>query len=193
MTLHPCAHIGPRYLTRRRFLKVGLGLSAALLPPVNALANLQTGPAQRKLRLFNPKSKELLVTTYWTDGAYVPTALAEIDHLMRDMRSGTTTPMARELLDLLHAVQTKLRLREPFHVISAFRTRKSNEHLRKQGWAASKNSYHIHGKAVDIRHPEVATADLRKSAFALKQGGVGYYPRLNFVHLDIGPVRYWRK
>lgn len=193
MASHPYAKTGPACLTRRRFLTVGLGISAAFVSPVGALASHRTEPAKRKLRLFNPRSKELLETTYWADGAYLPTALVEIDHLMRDMRSGKTTPMARGLLDLLHSVQTKLELRAPFHVISAFRTRSSNECLRKQGWAASKNSYHITGKAVDIRHPEMATAGLRKAAFELKQGGVGYYPRLNFVHLDIGPVRYWRR
>jgi uncharacterized protein YcbK (DUF882 family) len=79
------------------------------------------------------------------------------------------------------------------HVISGFRSRETNERLRKKGWAAAKNSFHICGKAVDIRHAEVATSRLRRAAFNLKQGGVGYYPRLNFIHLDMGPVRYWRK
>ncbi|MDJ0781489.1 MAG: DUF882 domain-containing protein [Desulfosarcinaceae bacterium] len=168
-------------------------LPALLLSPRLALAYPIPRLPEKRLALFNPKAEELLETTFWVDGAYRPSALTKINHLMRDLRSGKSRSMDTRLIELLWAIQERLRLSEPIHIISGFRSRETNEHLRKQGWAAAKNSFHIHGKAVDIRLGGGATAKLRKAAYQLKQGGIGYYPRLNFVHLDMGPVRYWRK
>jgi uncharacterized protein YcbK (DUF882 family) len=181
------------YLDRRRFITSVLSCASLLIAPTKAFSTLQLNPDERKLHLFNPKSKTRLETTFWADGAYIPSALEEIDFLMRDLRNGKIKPIDRRLIDLLYAIQTDLELSGPFHVISGFRSRETNERLRKQGWAAAKNSLHIRGKAVDIRHAEASTDQLRRVAFKLKQGGVGYYPRLNFIHVDIGPVRYWRK
>jgi uncharacterized protein YcbK (DUF882 family) len=185
---------GPdRDLDRRRFMVAALAAAPILLRPFNALAVLPVVQTEKRLRLFNPRTKELLERTFWADGAYIPDALSDIDHLMRDLHNGETHSMDTRLIELLHTIQDHLQLSAPLHVISGFRSRETNEHLRKQGWAAAKNSLHICGKAVDIRHPDLSTALLRKTAFKLKQGGIGYYPRLNFVHLDIGPLRYWRK
>jgi uncharacterized protein YcbK (DUF882 family) len=174
-------------------MAAALSLLALHFSPSGALAALSPHTSEKRLRLFNPKTKTLLETTFWANGGYVPSALSDIDFFMRDLRSGKTRPMDTRLIELLYTIQEGLQLYEPFHVISGFRTRESNDRLRKQGWAAAKNSYHIQGKAVDIRLSNASAAVLRRAAFKLKQGGVGYYPRLNFVHLDMGPVRYWRK
>ena len=178
---------------RRRFLATALAAAPLLYQPRKAIAAISDGLGEKHLRLFNPRTKELLETTFCSNGVYIPAALADISHLMRDLRNGETHTIDTKLIDLLHTIQEDLGLTSPFHVISAYRSQETNEHLRKQGWAAAKNSFHLHGQAVDIRHADVSTARLRKAAYQLKEGGVGYYPRLNFVHLDIGPVRFWRK
>ena len=62
---------------------------------------------------------------------------------------------------------------------------------KSQRSGVAKRSLHMQGKAMDIRLHGVALKDLRKAAIALKSGGVGYYPKSNFIHVDTGRVRYW--
>ena len=44
---------------------------------------------------------------------------------------------------------------------------------------------------MDVVFPGVSAFQIRQAARALNMGGVGFYPRSGFVHLDTGPVRYW--
>jgi len=170
-------------------------ISSALfiLKPAFTIASLQPSPAEKRIALFNPKTEEHLETIFWANGDYLEDSLSDIDYMMRDLRNDEIKPIKIELIELLFDIQDNLKLCEPFHVISGFRSLETNNRLRKQGWAAAKNSYHIQGKAVDIRLSNVSTASLRRAAYKLKGGGVGYYPRLNFVHIDTGPSRYWTK
>ena len=148
---------------------------------------------ERSLSLFNPRTKESFEGIYYSNGEYVPNALKIINHIMRDTRTGDIKIIDKSLLDLISAISLKLKPKEPFHVISGYRTPKTNNLLRKRGKGAAKNSYHLKGQAVDIRLPGHKTSALRKAAYELKSGGVGYYPKSRFVHIDIGPVRYWRR
>jgi uncharacterized protein YcbK (DUF882 family) len=95
------------------------------------------------------------------------------------------------LLDLLHALSLKTKLREPFHVISGYRSPATNSRLRKKGNGVASKSLHVQGKAIDIRIPRYSTRQLRNVARKMKAGGVGYYPKSDFVHVDTGRVRYW--
>lgn len=192
MIAHLCANMA-LCVSRRRFLTSALAFAALTMRPLAATASMPARGEEKRLRLFNPKTKEMLETAFCDKGNYVPEALADIDYLMRDLRSGEVKAIDTRLVDLLFDIQSHLQFDEPFHIISGFRSRATNEQLRKQGWAAAKNSYHLHGQAADIRLSETSTAALRRTAFKMNQGGVGYYPRLNFVHLDMGPIRYWRK
>jgi len=128
---------------------------------------------------------------YWCDGDCVANAKVNIDHIMRDIRTEDVKEIDMNLLDLIYAISTKLQAKEPFTVISGYRSRKTNELLRKLGSGAAKNSYHIKGQAVDIRNPGYKASVIRRVAYELKIGGVGYYPKRRFVHIDVGPVRYW--
>ena len=146
---------------------------------------------ERSLSLFNPHTKEGFEGIYWCDGDYVSDALNNINHIMRDIRTNDVKPIDTHLLDLIFSISIKLKPEAPFRVISGYRSPKTNTLLRKRGNGAAKKSYHIKGQAVDIRLPGHRTSVLRRAAYELKKGGVGYYPKHRFVHIDVGPVRYW--
>jgi uncharacterized protein YcbK (DUF882 family) len=177
---------------RRRFIKMAIFSGLTAFFPVRALASIpDITPQDRSLWLYNPITEETLSTTYWFNGQYVPQALDKIDYIMRDHRTGEVKSIDLGLINLLHAIKMQIGLDEPFHVVSGYRCRKSNELLRKSGRNAARNSYHLKGQAADIRLPDGHLASLLKVATVIKGGGVGYYPRDNFVHVDVGPVRYW--
>jgi uncharacterized protein YcbK (DUF882 family) len=110
---------------------------------------------------------------------------------MRDRLTGEIKPIDTGLLDLLHAIGTHLEVHRPLHVISGYRSPSTNTLLRKRGKPAAKNSYHLHGKAADIRIPGCQLSALRGVSVQLKGGGVGYYSQSRFLHVDVGPIRYW--
>jgi uncharacterized protein YcbK (DUF882 family) len=177
---------------RRRFIKMTIFSGLTAFVPFRALASIPDGnPKDRTLWLYNPVTNETLNATYWLNGHYVPDALEKIDYIMRDHRTGEVKSIDLGLINLLHTIKIHIGFDEPFHVVSGYRCRKSNELLRKSGRNAARNSYHLKGQAADIRLPDGHLASLRKVATVIKGGGVGYYPRDNFVHVDVGPVRYW--
>jgi uncharacterized protein YcbK (DUF882 family) len=111
--------------------------------------------------------------------------------VLRDHRTDEVAEMDPRLLDLLFNLQGKLGASTPFHVISGYRSPRSNAMLVAKGGGVAKKSLHMQGKAIDIRLPGRELADLRKAALGLKAGGVGYYPKSDFVHVDVGRVRHW--
>ena len=180
-------------LSRRNFLGFMLfaGISSFSSQSVfAAIEELTT--TKRFLSLYNPHTKDSFSGIYWCEGTYVTGALKNINHIMRDFRAQDIKQIDKHLLDLLSAISIKLKPEKPFHVISGYRSPETNAKLRKRGKGAAKNSYHIQGKAVDIRLPGCRTSLLRRTAYKLKRGGVGYYPHKRFVHIDVGPIRYWK-
>lgn len=176
-------------IDRRRFLRLcGLSVAAGLLP---ASAWAARKPSARVISLHNIHTGESLRSPYFEDGAYVPEALAEIGRLLRDHRSGEVAEIDPALIDRLHAVSVALGTDVPFHVISGYRSPATNAALRKAGRGVARRSYHLLGRAVDVRLPGVSHADLLRTALAQNVGGVGDYPRSDFVHLDTGPLRRW--
>jgi uncharacterized protein YcbK (DUF882 family) len=146
----------------------------------------------KSLSLYNPRTKESFNGVFWRDGNFVASTLANIYQIMRDIRTDAIRPIDPNLLNLLYKISIKLQSKEPFHVISGYRSKTTNDLLLKRGKRVAKNSYHIKGQAADIRLPGIKTSLLRRAAFELKKGGIGYYPRHRFVHIDVGPVRYWK-
>lgn len=179
-------------LSRRRFLSLGaVTLLSGMMPNLCFAVPKNTKSLQRYLSFYNTHTRESLSTVYWLDGSYLPSALDDINCIFRDHRSGEVKPINTRLLDLLYALKLKLGTKQSFHIISGYRSAKTNALLRKKNRGIAKNSFHITGKAVDIYVPGYPLRKMRRAAMALRAGGVGYYPRSEFLHVDVGPVRYW--
>ncbi|GGO80626.1 membrane protein [Marinobacterium nitratireducens] len=177
---------------RRTFLKTLAGTAMGLAGTSAIGAPLVKNPAlERKLTLNNLHTGEKLTAVYWAGGDYQLEALKEIDHVLRDHRSGTSIEMDRQLFDLLYMLQRDIGLHKEFQIISGYRSPETNAKLRQQSSGVAKKSYHMLGKALDIRVPGVPLRDLQHKALSLKSGGVGYYAKSNFIHVDVGPVRRW--
>jgi uncharacterized protein YcbK (DUF882 family) len=176
-------------LSRRGFLTSIAGVAVTLAAPgVSASA---VPVSDRKLSFYNTHTSEKLSATFWSDGKYLDDGVEEISWLLRDHRAGIASPIDPKLLDLLHQLQAKVEHPGEFHVISGYRSPATNDMLNKRNPGVARRSYHMLGKAVDVRLPGFDTRQLRKAAISLKSGGVGYYSSSNFVHLDVGRVRYW--
>ena len=179
-------------LSRRKFMGFMLCAGMSGLSAKSVFAAIEElATTERSLALYNPHTKDSFKGVYWRNGKHVTEAIKNINHIMRDFRAHDIKQIDTHLLDLLSTISIKLKPEEPFHVISGYRSPETNAKLRKRGKGAAKNSYHIQGKAVDIRLPGYRTSVLRRTAYKLKGGGVGYYPHQRFVHIDVGPIRYW--
>jgi len=178
---------------RRRFLQFGVAATSSLLLP-NAFAGVQAKKwlqPERKLSLLNLHTGESIKTTYWAEGHYQDSELAAINHILRDHRTGDIHKIDSSLLDLLNILQKKMGIQKSFQVISGYRSPKTNAALNKKSSGVAKKSLHMQGKAIDIRLPGCQLSDLRTAALSCKAGGVGYYPKSNFIHIDTGRIRHW--
>jgi uncharacterized protein YcbK (DUF882 family) len=172
------------------FAAVILGLSTSTL----SVASTQTLEFdERQLSFYHTHTGKHLDIVYARDGAYIPSALDEINRFLFDFRTGDKAEMDPELLDLIYDVRLALGSDSRYQVVSAYRSPKTNEMLRgrTKSTGVAKNSQHLLGKAIDVRLEGVETAVLRDTAIALRRGGVGYYEASNFVHIDTGRVRRW--
>jgi uncharacterized protein YcbK (DUF882 family) len=178
-------------LGRRGFLKLA-ALSLGGLAVSSALARVATAQ-ERALFIYNPNTGETIRAVYWTpvDG-YLHESLREISWALRDYYTDQMKIYDPRLLDQLYVLQLIMEYNtQPFHVISGYRSPSTNAMLRMRSRAVAKDSFHMYGMATDIRMPGRSTGDLRRAALSLGAGGVGYYPRSNFVHVDSGPIRTW--
>jgi uncharacterized protein YcbK (DUF882 family) len=147
----------------------------------------------RTISLYNIHSKETLTIQYMKDGKRVPEAMEKINWMLRDWRKDETTHMDPDLVDLLWEIHNELGSAEPIHIISGYRSRATNEMLRRTVGGQASQSRHILGQAADVQFPDVPLKKLRYSALIRERGGVGYYPTsaIPFVHIDTDRVRAW--
>lgn len=175
-------------MQRRRVLTGAIGMVGAGLFGQVARASA-TGP--RSLSLLNLHTGETLKSTFFENGGYVPGALAAMDHLLRDFRTGDVHPIAPGLLDLVTTLTARLETDQTVHVISGYRSPQTNAALHEHSNGVAAHSLHMDGMAMDIRIPGVELGHLRDAALSLQRGGVGFYPGSDFVHVDVGRVRRW--
>jgi uncharacterized protein YcbK (DUF882 family) len=179
-------------LGRRRVLAFGLGAAAlAMASPLKGALAAMPQSGERTLGLVSLHTNEKLMATYWRNGAYDQGALKDIDYVLRDHRSGEVARMDTNLLDLLVELHRRTGSRNAFQIISGYRSPKTNAMLASASGGVAKRSLHMDAKAVDIRLHDVALSDLRQAALGMKAGGVGYYKKSDFVHVDTGRIRQW--
>jgi uncharacterized protein YcbK (DUF882 family) len=150
-----------------------------------------TNPPEKTVALYNTHTGESVNAVYWVKGAYLPEALSAVDRVLRDHRTDEIKPIDPQLLDLLHSISEELQCSYPFSIISAYRSPTTNAYLRFISRRVAEHSLHMDGKAVDLRLPGWGSYTVKRVAVDLRMGGVGYYPRSDFVHVDVGPIRYW--
>lgn len=174
--------------SRRQFLAA---LGAAGLGLAGQAPGLAAAGAPRTLSLFHTHTGEWLAVEYFTGADYREEALVAANHLLRDWRTDESYPIRPDLLDLLHALAAGTGTRQPFAVISGYRSPATNAMLRRESTGVAAASLHMRGMAVDIRLADVSLDRLRAAALRLRRGGVGLYRGSNFVHVDVGRVRSW--
>lgn len=148
-------------------------------------------PGKRSLSLYNTHTAEELHVTYASRREYDFDALRRVNQFLRDHRTGDIHPIDPKLLDLLFRVQQESGNRGVFEVISGYRSPKTNAMLRRKSSGVAGRSLHLVGRAIDVRMTGMKTKELSRIALHLRQGGVGYYAKSDFVHLDTGRVRAW--
>jgi uncharacterized protein YcbK (DUF882 family) len=174
-------------LSRRRLLGAAAAATAVgFVTPAPALSF-----APRSVSLYNIHTGEWLRTVYWADGHYIREAVRDINWILRDHDSGEIRPMNAGVLDVLGMLRERLDTADPFLVVCGYRSPTTNRRLYYEGVGVAKHSYHIKGMAIDLRSERRSLAQVRDAALSLRGGGVGYYPRSDFVHVDCGPVRRW--
>ena len=179
--------------SRRVFIKSLLALALSFSFSFTPFFTKQALAKQRsrKLSFYHTHTGKNLSITYHDGQRFIKPALEEINQFLSDFRTGERYPIDTRLLDALYLLQQSTTSDDKFEVISAYRSPKTNQQLRSKSKNVAKRSLHTQGKAIDIRLRGVKTKKLQQLAKSLKIGGVGYYKRSNFIHLDTGRVRYW--
>lgn len=172
----------------RAFTPAVMGIAVA-----GASLAAESAADTRTLSFYNIHTKESVTITYKKGGEYLGDGMKQINHIMRDWRRDEPTKMDAELIDTIWEIYQDVGATKPIHLISGYRSSKTNEKLRRRGGGQARKSQHILGKAADIHFPGVPVKKLRNSALVREIGGVGYYPRsgVPFVHVDTGRVRNW--
>jgi len=168
---------------------------AALTPPLPGLRPTPPADLSRDVRILDFENQHtgerLLEVPYFEDGQYVRDALEAVQHIMRDHRNDAEHEVDPALLDIVTVIRGRLDSASPVRIVSGYRSPETNAMLAAQGSGVAKNSYHLHGQAIDIRMEDRSTSDIHQVAMNLAAGGVAIYGSSDFVHLDTGPFRTW--
>ncbi|MBK5945504.1 Tat pathway signal protein [Rhodobacter veldkampii DSM 11550] len=157
----------------------------------NAFGILRGAGDIRRIKMYSGRTGETLDTVYWIEGEYIPEALKEINHFMRDWRNGQKVVIDPRTVDIAAAAHRLLDVNEPYMMLSGYRSPQTNAMLRSRSRGVAKNSLHMKGQAADLRLKSRSVGQIYNAASACHAGGVGRYSRSNFVHMDCGPVRTW--
>lgn len=177
----------PVKLSKRHFMTGILTLPLT----THSLARSMPVNTARELSFYHTHTGKNLSIVYHDGASHLTPAMYEINQFLSDFRTGEVYPIDPRLLDALYLLQQKTGVENSFEVISGYRSPKTNAKLRKKSNGVARRSLHMQGKAIDVRLRGFNTKTLRNKAVAMKVGGVGYYSRSDFIHLDTGRVRYW--
>lgn len=179
-------------ITRRSLLGAFAATTLVAAPTFSNAAGLLRGAGDiRRVRMYSGRTGESLDTIYWIEGDYIKDALKEINYFMRDWRTDQTKSMDARTVDIMAASHSLLGVKEPYMLLSGYRSPKTNAMLRSRSRGVAKNSLHMRGQAADLRLKSRSVSQMAKAAIACSAGGVGKYSGSNFVHMDCGVVRSW--
>lgn len=179
-------------LTRRALLGAFAATAVTAAPTFASAAGfLRGGGDIRRIRMYSGRTGERMDTIYWIEGDYVPEAVKEINHFMRDWRTDGVKSIDLRAIDIMSAAHNLMDATEPYMLLSGYRSPKTNAMLRSRSRGVAKNSLHVKGQAADLRLSTRTVSQMARAAAACKGGGVGKYSGSNFVHMDCGVVRTW--
>lgn len=179
-------------LSRREILRMGAaGFIAGLMPFTFVEEAVAAKHSAWRVAFRNAHTGESFSGVYRVGDKYLPDAFDRINYVLRDFRTGEVFPMDPRVIDLMVMIHDKSNSKNPFEVLSGYRSPKTNAKLRKASTGVARNSFHMYGQAIDLRIPGYRTSKVRNIAQSLRGGGVGYYSKSNFVHIDTGKVRFW--
>lgn len=179
---------------RRRFIKTvfaGITCHAYTQVAEAHYPTIQLAAMEKPIKLYNIHTHETFSIDTSQPIENVFETLDRFNYFLRDHRQNTSHAMDINLLHQLNRLQTLLNSEDTFEIIAGFRTKATNDMLRRASRNVAKNSYHLQGRAIDLRLRGTKTHRLRDAAISMQAGGVGYYAKSNFIHLDTGPVRCW--
>ncbi|WP_133488291.1 YcbK family protein [Aliiroseovarius marinus] len=179
-------------ITRRGLLGAFAATAVTAAPMyANAAGFLRGGGDVRRLAMYSGRTGETINMIYWVEGKYIKDALKEINHFMRDWRTDTSIKIDTRTIDIMAAAHGLMDVREPYTMLSGYRSPKTNAMLRSRSRGVAKNSLHMKGQAADLRLKTRSVNQMFKAAVACNGGGVGKYSGSNFVHMDCGVIRTW--
>ncbi len=186
-------------MTRRSFISMGskAALGTLMVPavasPVMAavFSNGKVTRGARRISFRNQHTGETFSGVYRVGDKYLPDAFERINVVLRDFRSNEVFPIDPRVIDIIYTVHEMTSNAEPYEVLSGYRCPKTNAMLREASGGVAKNSLHMTGQAIDLRMPGYSTTRIRDLAKKLRAGGVGYYAKSDFVHMDCGDIRHW--
>ena len=178
--------------SRRGILGAFAATTVAAAPVMaNAFGLLRGAGDIRRIRMYSGRTGESIDTVYWVEGKYIRVALNEINVFMRDWRTGQAIGIDPRTIDIAAASHRLLDVNEPYMLLSGYRSPQTNAMLREHSRGVARNSLHMKGQAADLRLASRSVGQISRAALACSAGGVGKYPRSNFVHMDCGPIRTW--
>ncbi|RBP89738.1 uncharacterized protein YcbK (DUF882 family) [Rhodobacter sp. 140A] len=179
-------------LSRRGLLAAFAATAVTAAPTAsNAFGFLRGAGDIRRIKMYSGRTGESIDTIYWIEGDYVPEALKEINHFMRDWRTDQKVVIDPRTIDIAAASHRLMDTGEPYMMLSGYRSPTTNAMLRARSRGVAKNSLHMKGMAADLRLKSRSVPQIYAAAAACHAGGVGRYMRSNFVHMDCGQVRTW--
>ncbi len=183
--------------SRLKKILVSTAIAGTLALGTFGIASAPTvaGGESRTIQLYHMHTGERLTITYKKDGRYIPSAMKQINYLLRDWRKKQTVTIDPRTIDLVWELHEDLGSHQPIHIVCGYRSPSTNAFLRRIGRKVAKQSQHMVGHAIDFYFPDVPTQKIRNVALAHQMGGVGYYRSAGgptgFLHVDSGHVRHW--
>lgn len=179
-------------LTRRGLIGAFAATLVTAAPTYSNAAGFLRGAGDiRRIKMHNARTGESMDTIYWIEGDYVRDALNEINFFFRDWRRNEVKYIDNRTIDIIAATHNLVDAREPFLLLSGYRSPATNAMLRSRSRGVARNSLHLTGKAADVRLSSRSVGQVASAAASCGAGGVGKYSRSNFVHVDCGEVRSW--